>query len=63
MGKEVKKKKRKKKPWLELKSVMNCEHIEYVDCPRCGLEFECTHVEGDVECTEEDCPIRKSKRK
>jgi len=55
---------KKKIRWSLLKSVLNCEHREYIGCPRCGLEDVCYHKKNEEEeCCENNCPIKKSKRR
>ena len=49
--------------WEKRPNVRRYEHLEYVDCPRCGLDTMCTHEDNeDGDCTEKDCPLWDGKK-
>ena len=49
--------------WFKRRRVKNCIHLEYIDCPRCGLVEVCYHEDNeDMECTEKVCPLWNGKK-
>ena len=49
---------KEKKKWSTRKPVQDCDHLGYIECPRCGVQYVCI-VDGYFdapECLEENCP-------
>ena len=49
--------------WERRKKVKRCDYMEYIDCPRCGLECACNHEDAvDIKCSKEICPLFDGKK-